>query len=170
MIGTADRLEELWPLWEEEVAAYNTLGQAIQNEWDALIRSDIRALASSLPEKESHLLHILDLQRRVDQIFTAMIQAWPESSRPKSVFDLAQWVPPTQAPKIHHYKITLSRLRQEIHQANERNKRFLQESLNFINDLFSLLTQPQQKEGTLYSPEGKKKTGPLPASWVSRKV
>jgi len=158
------------PLWEEEISTYETLRQAIQKEWDSLIRSDIGALASSLPEKESYLVHILDLQRKVEQIFAEIVQSLPEPSRPKAVFALAPWVPPAQAKRIHHYRNTLSRLRQEIHRANERNKRFLQESLNFINDLFALLTQPQKKEETLYSPEGKKKAGSLPASWVCRKV
>lgn len=170
MMEKAGRLEEIWPLWEEEVSACEALGQVVRKEWDSLIQSDIGALSAGLPEKEALLLRILNLHQRVEQIFVEMIQDLPEPERPQSVFDLTRWVPPAQAKKINHYKNHLFRLHQEVHQGNEKNKRFLQESLNFINDLFSLLTHPQKKEETLYSPEGKRKTMPLPASWVSRKV
>ncbi len=167
MIAKAERLEEVWPLWEEEVLAYQALGQVVQQEWDFLIQGNMEALASSLSEKESHLLKILNLHRKVEQIFAEMVQDLPEPGRPHSIYELTRSLPQEQAQKINHYRGLLSTLRQEVHQANERNKRLIQESLNFIHDLFSLLTHPSSKEETLYSPAGKM---PPPASWVSRKV
>lgn len=170
MIEKAGRLEEVWPLLEEEVLAYQGLHQMVQQEWDFLIQGNMEALASSLPEKESALLKILNLHRKMEEILAEMVQDLPEPGRPRSIFELTRWLPQEQAQKINHYKSLLFALRQETHQANERNKRLIQESLNFIHDLFSLLTHPSSKEETLYSPEGKRKRMPPPASWVSRKV
>jgi flagellar biosynthesis/type III secretory pathway chaperone len=165
MIENQDQWDGIWALWEEEVSAHQSLRETIQKEWEALTRGDIAALASTLPEKEKHLLRIFQIHQTVEDRLFAMMPKTAESQWIGSA-----WAPAPQAKRIDHYRDLLSRMRREIHEANERNKRFIQESLNFIHDLFSLLTAPQKKEEVLYSPEGRKKKMPLTASWVSRKV
>jgi hypothetical protein len=169
MILDSIRLEKIFPLLEEEVRALQNLLEDVQQEWECLVKNDIASLSALLQEKEKDMLKTLQAVQSVDQAFGEMVRDWAGPPVPKTVFDLASSLPPAQAQKMDAYKNTVARLRQSIWRWTEQNKRFLKESLCFINDLITLLTRPG-KEETVYRRGGRKENVPLPSSWVSRKV
>jgi flagellar biosynthesis/type III secretory pathway chaperone len=169
MIPDQRQLDGLCSLLEEEIASYRSVLEDLEQEWEFLKINDTSSLISLLQIKALHIAKIQELRQNVDQAFEKLIIDWAEPKSPQTVFDLTPHVPIPQAKRLTHYKNTISRLQQEIHQLNEQNKRFIQENLEFIRGLFALLTCPSQEE-TFYVKGGRKESPPLASSWVSRKV
>jgi flagellar biosynthesis/type III secretory pathway chaperone len=169
MIYDQNQLDGLCSLLEEEITSYTSVLDDLKQEWEFLKTNDTSSLISLLQIKGNHISRIQELRKSVDQAFTELAIHWVEPNFPKTVFDLAPHVPVSQAKRIIHYQGTISRLKQKIHQLNEQNKRFIQENLDFIRGLFSLITCPAQEE-TYYVKGGKKESAPRASSWVSRKV
>jgi flagellar biosynthesis/type III secretory pathway chaperone len=169
MILDQNQLDGLCSLLEEEIASYRRVLEDLKQEWEFLKINDTSSLISLLQSKALHIDKIRELRQAVDQSFEELVIHWAEPNTPRTVFDLTPHVPIAQAKRLTHYKNTISRLKQQIHQLNEQNKRFIQENLEFIRGLFALLTRPAQEE-TLYIREGRKESPPLASSWVSRKV
>jgi flagellar biosynthesis/type III secretory pathway chaperone len=169
MICDQNQLDGLCSLLEEEIISYRSVLDDLKQEWEFLKTNDTSSLISLLQIKGTHISRIQELRKSVDQAFAELVINWVGSNLPKTVFDLAPHVPIFQAKRITHYQSTVSRLQQKIQQLNEQNKRFIQENLDFIQGLFSLLTSPA-KEEMYYVKEGKKESAPRPSSWVSRKV
>jgi len=169
MICDENQLDGLCSLLDEEISSYRIVWEDLKQEWEFLKINDTSSLISLLQVKGIHLSRIQELRKSVDQAFADLVIHWAEPNFPKTVADLAPHVPISQAKRITHYQNTISRLKQEIHQLNERNKRFIQENLDFIRGLFSLLTCPAQEE-TYYAKGGRKESAPRASSWVSRKV
>ena len=169
MIPDQNQLDGLCSLLEEEIASYRSVLGDLKQEWEFLKINDTSSLISLLQIKGMHISRIQELRKSVDQAFAELVVHWVEPNFPKTVFDLAPHVPISQAKRIVHYRNTISRLKQKIQQLNEQNKRFIQENLDFIRGLFSLLTCPA-KEETYYVKGGRKETAPPASSWISRKV
>jgi flagellar biosynthesis/type III secretory pathway chaperone len=169
MICDQNKLDSLCSLLEEEITSYRSVLEDLKQEWEFLKTNDTSSLISLLQIKGIHISRIQELRKSVDQAFAELVIHWVEPNFPKTVFDLAPHVPIPQAKRIIHYRSTISRLKQKIHQLNEQNKRFIQENLDFIQGLFSLLTCPA-KEETYYVKGGRKESAPRNSSWVSRKV
>ena len=169
MIPDQRQLDGLCSLLEEEIASYRSVLEDLEQEWEFLKINDTSSLISLLQIKALHITKIQELRQDVDQAFEKLIIDWAEPKPPQTVFDLTPHVPVPQAKRLSHYKNSISRLQQEIHQLNEQNKRFIQENLDFIHGLFALLTCPAQEE-TFYVKGGRKESAPRASSWVSRKV
>jgi flagellar biosynthesis/type III secretory pathway chaperone len=169
MIPDQNQLNGLCSLLEEEIASYRCVLEDLKQEWELLKVDDTSSLISLLQRKGMHIARIQEVRKGVDHAFEELVFHWPEPDTPRTIFDLMPHVPITQGKRLAHYKNTISRLQQEIHQVNEQNKRFVQENLEFIRGLFALLTCPAPEE-TFYVKGGRKKSSPLASSWVSRKV
>jgi len=169
MIPDQNQLNGLCSLLEEEITSYRCILEDLKQEWELLRINDTSSLISLLQTKEKHVAKIREVRQAVDRGFEELLLHWAGPKLPRTVFDLRPHVPIPQAKRITHYKNTVPGLKQKIHQLNEKNKRFIQENLDFIRGLFALLTNPAQ-EGTIYVKGGKKESTPLSASWVSRKV
>ncbi len=169
MIPNQNQLDGLCSLLEEEIASYRSVLEDLKQEWELLKINDTSSLISLLQIKALHIAKIRELRQAVDQAFEELVIHWAEPKPPQTVFDLTPHVPIPQAKRLTHYKNTISRLQREIHQLNEQNKRFIQDNLDFIHGLFTLLTCPAQEE-TFYVKGGRKESPPLASSWVSRKV
>ena len=169
MIPDKNQLEGLCSLLDEEIASYRSVLEDLKQEWGYLKINDTSSLISLLQIKALHITKIQELRQEVDRAFEKLIIDWAEPKPPQTVFDLTPHVPVPQAKRLTHYKNTISRLQQEIHQVNEQNKRFIQENMDFIRGLFALLTCPPQEE-TFYVKGGRKESLPPASSWVSRKV
>jgi hypothetical protein len=163
------QLDGMLALMEEEIEAYQNILGDLHQEWEFLKKNDTPALISLLKTKEQHVLAIQKIRGAVDQSFQEVLHNWSEPSLPQSLLDLASRLPALQGNRINQCHQTLARLKQEIYRLNEQNKRFIQESLNFIRGLFQVLTCPVQEE-TFYAPGWRKESPPPPSSWVSRKV
>ena len=169
MIPNQNQLDGLCSLLEEEIASYRSVLEDLKQEWELLRINDTSSLISLLQIKGIHIARIQEIRKGVDQAFEELMFHWTGPNTPQTIFDLMPHVPIPQGKKLTHYKNTISRLKKEIHQLNEQNKRFIQENLDFIHGLFALLTRPAQEE-TFYVKGGRKESPPLSSSWVSRKV
>jgi flagellar biosynthesis/type III secretory pathway chaperone len=169
MICDQNQLDGLCSLLEEEITSYKSVLEDLRQEWEFLKINDTSSLISLLQRKGIHLSRIQEVRKSVDQAFAELVIHWAEPNFPKTVFELAPYAPIPQAKRMTDYQNTISKLKQEIHQLSEQNKRFIQENLDFIQGLFSLLTCPPQEE-TYYVRGGRKESSPLASSWVSRKV
>jgi hypothetical protein len=156
-------------LLEEERIGYQRILEDLEKEWGYLKKNDTDSLISLFQAKQDHLLRIQEIRRGVEQTFAELIKEWGEPNRPQTVFDLIAYLPAEQGKAMASYKKFRTGIRWEIEKLNERNKRFVQESLDFIGGLVSLLTGTQSEEPH-YAQKGVKRPMPLPPSWVSRKV
>jgi hypothetical protein len=169
MVPNQNQLVPLWSLLEEERVAHQSVLEDLQQEWGFLKKNDTEALISMFRTKEDHLLRIQGIRQRMEKTFAELVKQWGEDEGLQTVFDLIPHLPPEQGKKMTNYKEFRSGIRQEIHMLNERNKRFIQESLDFIGGLVSLLTGSRSEEPH-YARRGVKGSVPVSASWVSRKV
>jgi hypothetical protein len=87
----------------------------------------------------------------------------------KTILDLIPHLSNSQAGRIRNYQKTMNGLKEQIVRINEKNRRFIQEVLNYLKDFFSLLISSVQ-EGPVYVKDGRKISPPLPASWMSKQV
>ena len=169
MIPDQNQLDCLCSLLEEEIASYRSVLEDLKQEWEFLRINDTSSLISLLPLKGIHLSKIQEVRKSVDQAFQELVINWAEPNLPQTVFDLAPYLPNLQGKRITQYHNTISRLKKEILQLNEQNKRFIQENLDFIRGLFSFLTCHPQEEA-LYAKGGRKESASPTSAWVSRKV
>ena len=169
MVPNQNQLDGLCSLLEEEIASYRSVLEDLKQEWALLRINDTSSLIALLQIKGMHVARIQEIRKCVDHAFEELVFNWSGPNTPQAIFDLTPHVPIPQGKKLSQYQNTISRLKKEIHQLNEKNKRFIQENLDFIQGLFALLTRPAQEE-TFYVKGGRKGSPPLAPSWVSRKV
>ena len=146
-------------LLQEEVASLEELRETLQAEWNFLRSRDLPSLIALLPRKQEVL-------SRLKKIGEAVRQEGSQSDGGESPPSLVpREVPPlSPAPqKMAGLQTPISRLKQEIRQTNERNKRFTRENLEFIRSLLSLLTGATQ-DPSGYAREGRKSLPPAPRS------
>ena len=60
-------------------------------------------------------------------------------------------------------------LKQQIIKTNEQNKRFIQETLDYLEDIFSFLIFPIQEE-LVYVKSGRKRSPSLRTPWMDKRV
>ena len=168
MIDSPDRLKCLWDLLDQEIAAYQALLQDMREEWECLKKDDTSILPSLLQAKAVHIDQIKEVRGSVDEILSKLLIDSPSLSR-KTILDLIPLLSISQADRIRNYQKKMSGLREQIVRANEKNKHFIQEVLNYLRGLFSLLTSPVLEE-PVYLKDGRKISPPLPPSWMSKEV
>ncbi len=169
MIQNGSQLDEMLALMEKEIESYQDILSDLKEEWELLKKNDTLALISLLQVKEQHILAVQKIRGAVDQSFQDVLANWSEANFPRSILEFASRLPASQAQRISQYHQNLGHLKKEIYRLNDQNKRFIQESLNFIRGLFQVLTCPTQGEIS-YAPGWKKGSASQPSSWVSRKV
>jgi len=168
MIDSPDRLERLWDLLEQEIAAYQVLLQDVRMEWESLKKDESSALPSLLQTKAVHIHHIKEIQESLGEILSALLVDSTSSSR-RTILDLIPHLSISQADRIRNYQRKRNGLGEQIARINERNKQFIQGVLNYLKGLFSLLTSPVPEE-PVYVKDGRKISPPLSPSWMSKKV
>jgi hypothetical protein len=155
-------------LVEQEAASHEALLHTLEEEWSCLRNHDPLSLASLLPTKEALLQEIRKIRTALQELLPAPSRNPDARSIDSALRNLAGLLDPAEAKRIKQCQETTGRLRKQIHYLNDRNKRFLQETVNFITDLFSLVTGTVHEEVS-YAREGKTRRGMSP-SLVSREV
>lgn len=168
MTDSPDGFEQLWDLLDQEMAAYQTLLQDVNKEWDCLRKDEPSALPALLQAKTVHIHHIKEIRESLDKILSALLVDSASASR-KTMLDLIPHLSISQADRIRNYQKKMNGLGEQIVRINEKNKRFIQEVLSYIKGLFSLLTSPVLEE-PVYVKDGRKISFSPPPSWMSKKV
>lgn len=169
MINDTKQWSPVWDLLDQEIAFYEALLLVMEREWECLKKADASSLLPLLREKEDHISQIKSLRESTQKGLAELAADGMEGRDSRSLPDLIQHLPTPQAQKMKNYLKTIHRLRDQILKANEQNKNFIQETLNFLNDLFNLLMS-QSQEDPVYLKDGRKMLPePLP-SWMSRRI
>ena len=165
-----DPLDALWRWMGEDTASCQALLEEMRKEWECLKKNDLSSLPFLLQAKETHMRMIHAHRESMAQLLDGFLGHGIRGERPRAALsDLLPLVSPSQAQKIKGYQRAIDRLSHQIRSLNERNKRFIQETLTYLDGIFTLLTSSCQK-GLTYARRGKTVTVSPPPRWLSRKV
>jgi flagellar biosynthesis/type III secretory pathway chaperone len=169
MVKQQGSFDDLWKWMGEDAASHQALLDDLRQEWECLKKNDLSSLLPLLRSKETHLTAIKEKRESMVQILKRFAGEGVGKDRPGVLSDLYPFASPSQAQKIKNYQRMTERTLHQIGSLNERNKRFIQETLNYLGGLFSLFTSSHQ-ERLIYAQRGKAAFSSLPACRVSRKV
>ena len=169
MIEHHDPWDALWKLMEEDTVSYQALLEDMGQEWESLKKDDLSSLLPLLHAKETHIQKVKVNRESVAQILDGLLGERVKKDQPRVLSDLLPSALPAQAQKIKSYLVGSERLRRQIMAMNERNKRFIQETLDYFKSIFSLFTSSGQEEPA-YVQKGKPVFTPLPPCWMNREV
>jgi flagellar biosynthesis/type III secretory pathway chaperone len=167
--GDEGILKELFQQMEEEIFFYHLLAEEMKKESEYLRKGSTTSLMESLQLLEVQTTEIRkiheSIRRSIERIWSTM-----EGKEGKNnLSSLLPLLPPQDSQRIKDYQRTLGGLKKRITQINTRNKTFVQGSLAYWRELFSLLTQPLA-ESPVYIQNGKTQSPThLPIS-LNRKV
>ncbi|MGD9156952.1 MAG: flagellar export chaperone FlgN [Desulfobacteraceae bacterium] len=131
-------------LYVKRISLYEDLLECIKRESDDLVNQNIKGIWSSLDEKKEILEAIEENTGR-----------FPENSGTNPV---PADVPRHDKDAILQFKRKLMDLKQEIGVRVKENISFINETLGFINDIFSALSNPAKKPDT-YGRDLQKRNG-----------
>jgi flagellar biosynthesis/type III secretory pathway chaperone len=164
-----DSLDALWRWMGEDMISHQALLEEMRQEWGCLKKNDLPSLLPLLQLKEAHMRRIKGHRESIIQIVNGFLGEAAGEDRPGVLSDFLPLVSPSQAQKIKNYQREIERLLRQIASLNEQNKRFIQETLAYLEGIFSLLTSSHREELT-YARKGKTVSASLPPCWMSRKV
>ena len=162
-------LQELLQQMEEEILYYHLLAEEMKKESEYLRKGSMNSLMESLQILEVQTTEIRkiheSIRRSIEKIWSSM-----EGKEGKNdLSSLLPLLPPQDSQRIRDYQRTLRGLKKWITQINTRNKTFVQGSLAYWRELFSLLTQPLA-ESPVYIQNGKTQPSTHPPISLNRKV
>jgi len=162
-------LDALWRWMGEDTASCQALLEEMRMEWECLKKNDLASLPSLLQGKETHMRMIKAHRESMAELIDGFLGDGLGGSRARVLSDLLPFVSPPQAQKIKGYQRAIERLSYQIRSLNERNKRFIQETLTYLDGVFALMTSSQQK-GLIYAQGGRTVAATPSPRWMSRKV
>jgi flagellar biosynthesis/type III secretory pathway chaperone len=137
-------VNRLKDLYTERISLYEDLLSCIKRESDNLISQNIKGIWASLDEKKEIMEAIEENNRHL-----------PENTRLNPVLTD---VPRQDRDAIIHLKIKLKNLKMEIGIRIKENVSFINETLGFINDIFSVF-RGADKKPDIYDRNLKKRNG-----------
>ncbi len=129
---------QLFELLDHEVKLYEELLQILREEQRVLVEMDIETLISLSKKKENQLLKIRLLDESLQEMMKGLTGYPPTKTMGLSA--LAAFSTPTDAARINNYLTLLSKTRDSILDLNVLNKRFIEDTLGYLNDAIFLLT------------------------------
>ena len=169
MIEKTVQLNSLWELLDQGVVSFEILLHDVRQEWEYLKKDDVPSLLSLLQTKKIHISKIKEIQGSMDQILIELMGEGVEPNPGGTLSNLTHHVSHIQAKKIINYQIMTDQLKQQIIKTNEQNKRFIQETLDYLEDIFSFLIFPIQEE-LVYVKSGRKRSPSLRTPWMDKRV
>ena len=115
------------------------------------------------------MAEIRRIRESMDQTLTEFLGERASKDGPATLLDLVPHVSSVEAREVRIHLNRVDLIKHQILKSNDQNKRFIQETLDFLKDTVSLLISPDQK-APVYAKEGKKVSSPSATSWVSREV
>jgi flagellar biosynthesis/type III secretory pathway chaperone len=156
----------LLDLMDREVEAYQALLEQLKQEQTCLRRNDTDGMLSLLQAKQGCVAEIGTIRNALRQ------EVAERTGRRDVSLPLESVVPQMPLPESRKAKAcqhAVDLLKRQIVQFNGQNKRFVQEALDYIGDLLSLLTASVREE-PLYMRQGRTLPAPPLAARLSMKV
>ncbi len=162
-------LKELFQQMEEEIFYYHLLAEEMKKESEYLRKGSTNSLMESLQILEVQTAEIQKIHESIRKSIEKILSSMEGKEGKNDLSSLLPLLPPQDSQRIKDCQRTLRGLKKRITQINTRNKTFVQGSLAYWRELFSLLTQPLA-ESPVYIQNGKTQSSThLPIS-LNRKV
>jgi len=139
------RVKDIINTYLRKNSLFQELLNCIIRERDNLINQDIKGIWASLEEKQTILESIEETKHYLNGI----------SGRDINFRD----IPPDDRDKIMELSRTLIRLRQEIKVRVKENVSFINETLEFFNEMISVMTMNEADKCNSYGPSGISRRG-----------
>jgi flagellar biosynthesis/type III secretory pathway chaperone len=117
----------------------------LDQEWECLKHRDVTGLISLTRAKEDRLLELHELAQKIGP-------GRPSEKADGERAEIGRTTGGSPVPASEPWEVSLAsiqksvrRLKMEIQARNERNRRYIEESLRVIEEFFSLLAPPPQK-------------------------
>jgi len=162
-------LKDLYDLLEEEIFQYHLLVEELKKESEHLRRGSVDSLTESLYSLEIHAAAIHKVHDSIQKTVGKALAFLSPGEEKRNLPRLLAVLPPEDAGRIKSYQKALERMKIWMARINERNKSYIQESLNYWKDLVSLLTEPLA-ESLVYVQNGKKSVSASLPCTLNRKV
>ncbi len=162
-------LKDLYDLLEEEIFQYHLLVEELKKESEHLRRGAVDSLTESLQSLEIHVAAIRKVHESIQKTTGKALAFLSPGEEKRNLSHLLAVLPPEDAGRIQSYQKTLERMKIWMARINERNKGYIQESMNYWKDLVSLLAEPLA-ESMVYVQNGKKSVSPSLPCTLNRKV
>jgi flagellar biosynthesis/type III secretory pathway chaperone len=128
-----------------EKQGYEALLALLDQEWDCLKHRDISGLISLTRAKENRILELHQLTQKIRPCLPSEKAANERTEiGGTSGGSQVQASDPWEAPLARVQK-SIRKIKMEIQARNERNRRYIEESLRVIEEFFFLLAPPPEK-------------------------
>jgi flagellar biosynthesis/type III secretory pathway chaperone len=156
----------LFRMMEEEISHYEELVKKLQKEADYLRQGSPEDLLGEVKAVAQHVEAIQQIHQSIRKTIAEVLNT---TGQEKTLVELMALLPPGDSQKLRKYQGTLDKLKEWVMQINSRNKAFIQDSLAYGRDLFSLLT-PSTAASPVYVQNGKRRPSAQQPLSVDRKV
>jgi len=132
-------IETLENLFYEKILLYQDLVECLKRERDCLTKTDIDRLWEIADEKQSAVSRIESVRGK---ILSALSEAAIDHQMDAASFDLAcaySLIPGMHAERIKTAYLSLVALKGEIRQRSQENRLFIEESLDFLDELIGII-------------------------------
>ena len=137
--------QQLLDWLKAEKQGYEALLTLLDQEWECLKQRDITGLISLTRAKEDRLLELHELAQKIGP-------GRPAEKAAGERAEIGRTIGGSPVPATEPWEAPLARvqksvrpLKMEIQTRNERNRRYIEESLRIIEEFFSLLAPPPEK-------------------------
>jgi hypothetical protein len=168
MRDNRQRIDQIVSLVEQEAASFQALLQSLEEEWKCLRNRDSFSLALLQPSKEARIDEIQKVQAEIRNLLSDPVFHSKGAGIETVLRNFRGILQPGDVARLRQCRETVRRLRKQVQTVNDRNRHFIQETLSFIRDIFTLLTGAGREELS-YAREGKTRSG-LSPSLLSREV
>ncbi len=141
MSRETSRGQQILDWLQAEKQGYEALLALLDQEWECLKHRDITGLIPLTRAKENRLLELHELAQKIKPGLPSEKTA---GQRAEIGGSQARASDPWEAPLARVQK-SIRKIKTEIQARNERNRRYIEESLRVIEEFFSLLAPPTGK-------------------------
>jgi hypothetical protein len=136
---------------------YQSLIDFLDRERRCLLTLDLEGLLATSQFKEQLARNIHDsIHHLTDSLVETALMLGIPASPPPTLTDVASRCPRPYDNRISEGAMTLARLKNVISRENESNRRFIEQSLNLVNESLNVLTGADQYQAEGYRKDGTK--------------
>ncbi|TSA10908.1 MAG: flagellar protein FlgN [Deltaproteobacteria bacterium] len=158
----------IFELLEKEVGFYQELLRLLDKERECLHSLSIEDLCAISKAKETEILKIKVVEENLKDITAGLFKNHGYVSEDTTITALMEVADKKQAGILKNYLAILTALKEDIRERNGNNKRFIEETLEVIEDSLSILMPP--RNAPFYTSQGKNARCSCNANVLSREV
>ena len=163
------QVEVVLRMMEDEISHYEKLVKELKKEADFLRQGSPEDLLGSVQAIAQQVETIQQIHQSTRERIEEILKSAGLEKQEKTLANLMTFLPPGDSQKLRKYQGTLDKLKEWVMQINTRNKAFIQNSLAYWRDIFSLLN-PSTAAAPVYVQNGKKRPSSQQPLALDRKV